>query len=57
MYIQFFFNKIKKLKSSTNISFLISRLEYLIETSKKETTKERAKDFAEEIFKSYQHLL
>lgn len=56
-YIQFFYNKIKKFKSSKNISFLISRLEYLIEISKKETSKERAKDFTEEIFKSYHYLL
>jgi ribosomal protein L17 len=56
-YIQFFFNKINKFKSSKNISLLINCLESLIETSKEETTKERAKDFAEEILKSYQHLL
>ena len=38
-YIQFFFNKINKFKSSKNISLLINSVESLIETSKKETTK------------------
>jgi hypothetical protein len=57
VYIQFFFNKIKKFESSKYISLLITRLEKLIETSKKETTKKRAQDFAEDILRSYQHLL
>ena len=56
-YIQYFFNKIKKFESSKYISRLLDRLENLIETSKEETTKKRAKDFAENIINTYQHLL
>ena len=56
-YIQYFFNKIKKFESAKYISRIISRLENLIETSKKETTKERAKDFAQNIIYTYKDLL
>jgi hypothetical protein len=56
-YIQFFFNKIAIHKNSNNISLLITRLEYLIETSSKETTKKRAEHFADLIIRDYQRFI
>ena len=56
-YIQFFHHKIKVHINSDNIVPLINRLENIIKKSKKEITKERAKNFVELIVSDYRHLL
>jgi len=56
-YIQFFYIKIKNHADKKNIAFLVSRLEDLIKSSKRNYAKTRASEFEKVIIQDYKNLL